>query len=127
MSTTEFVSLFWAWMALIVSAALFARPAVMRELKRLVVEDRGFAILYGLLSIFLGLATVLVHNVWEWSWHTAITFFAWSALLKGIYVIVYPEPSKKTDFEVRVLTTRIALAIVSVLCVAVLVSVYSGM
>lgn len=40
------------------------------------------------------------------------TFIAWLALLKGIYIIVYPEPSKKTDFEVRVLSTRIALAII---------------
>ena len=35
--------------------------------------------------------------------------------IKRIYVIAYPEPSKKTDFEVRVLSTRIVLAILGAL------------
>lgn len=124
MTATTFITLFWAWMALIVSGMLFARPSALRELKRLVVEDRGFGIMYGFLSIFLALATVILHNVWALNWHVVITLFAWSALLKGVYVIVYPEPSKRTDFEIRVLTTRIALAVVGALSIWVLVLTY---
>ncbi|MFE3454616.1 hypothetical protein ACFXJ8_37405 [Nonomuraea sp. NPDC059194] len=125
MNVTTFIELFWAWTTLIVSAMLFIRPAVLRELKALVVEDRGFGISYGFFSIFLGLSSVLVHNVWELGWRTIVTLIAWGALLKGIYVIAYPEPSKKTNFELRVLTTRIALAVVCVGCVVVLMAVYS--
>ncbi|MFI6321895.1 hypothetical protein ACIBG8_30475 [Nonomuraea sp. NPDC050556] len=125
MAVTTFVELFWAWTTLIVSGALFARPSVLRELKALVVQDRGFGITYGFLSIFLGLGSTLVHNIWELNWRTVITLIGWSALLKGIYVIVYPEPSKKTNFEIRVFTTRIALAVVSIGCVVVLFAVYA--
>ncbi|MFI5499169.1 hypothetical protein ACIA5E_08890 [Nocardia asteroides] len=105
---------------------LFAKPSVLRELKRIVVQDRGFGIMYGFVSIFLGLASVLVHNLWGWNWHTVVTVIAWLALLKGIYIIVWPTPSEKTDFEVRILTTRIALAIVGGLSVAVLIATYTA-
>ncbi|WP_243522044.1 hypothetical protein [Bacillus pseudomycoides] len=124
MEINTFLGLFWGWMIVIVSGILFMRPSVLRELKRLVVEDRGFGIMYGFLSIFLGLGTVIVHNIWAFNWQGLITVIAWLALLKGIYVIAYPEPSKKTDFEVRILSTRIALGIVGALAVWMLVVIY---
>ncbi len=80
--------------------------------------------MYGFLSIFLGLGTVIVHNIWAFNWQGIITVIAWLVLLKGIYVIAYPEPSKKTDFEVRILSTRIALGIVGALAVWMLVVIY---
>jgi hypothetical protein len=89
-----------------------------------VVEDRGFGIIYGLLSIFLGLGTVILHNVWTLNWQGFITLIGGLALLKGIYVIAYPEPSKKTDFEVRILSTRIVLAILGVLALWMLLVIY---
>lgn len=124
MEASTFLGLFWGWMMVIVSGILFVRPSVLRELKKLVVEDRGFGIMYGFLSIFLGLGTVILHNVWALNWQGFITVIAWLALLKGIYVIAYPEPSKKTAFEVRILSTRIALAIVGALALWMLVVIY---
>ncbi|HDR8184183.1 TPA: hypothetical protein QC116_003625 [Bacillus thuringiensis] len=124
METSTFLGLFWGWITVIVSGILFVRPSVLRELKKLVVEDRGFGIMYGFLSIFLGLGTVILHNVWVFNWQGFLTAIAWLALLKGIYIIAYPEPSKKTDFELRVLSTRIALAIVGALALWMLIVIY---
>ncbi|PEZ80933.1 hypothetical protein [Bacillus sp. AFS017274] len=124
MEVSSFLGLFWGWMTVVVSGILFVRPSVLRELKKLVVEDRGFGIMYGFLSIFLGLGTIILHNVWALNWQGFTTVIAWLALLKGIYVIAYPEPSKKTDFEVRILSTRIALAIVGALALWMLVVIY---
>lgn len=124
MQASTFLGLFWGWTTVITSGILFIRPSVLRELKKLVVEDRGFGIIYGLLSIFLGLGTVILHNVWALNWQGFITLIGWLALLKGIYVIAYPEPSKKTDFEVRILSTRIVLAILGVLALWMLVVIY---
>ncbi|OOR17757.1 hypothetical protein [Bacillus cereus] len=121
MEASIFLGLFWGWTTVIVSGILFVRPSVLRELKILLVEDRGFGIIYGFLSIFLGLGTVILHNVWALNWQGLITLIAWLALLKGIYVIAYPEPSKKTDFEVRILSTRIILAILAILALWMLI------
>lgn len=68
METSTFLGLFWGWVTVIVSGILFVRPSVLRELKKLVVEDRGFGIMYGFLSIFLGLGSVILHNVWVFNW-----------------------------------------------------------
>ncbi|HHP5615895.1 TPA: hypothetical protein ACSC54_001472 [Bacillus cereus] len=124
METSTFLGLFWGWMTVIVSGILFVRPSVLRDLKKLVVEDRGFGIMYGFLSIFLGLGTVILHNVWVFNWKGFLTVITWFALLKGIYIIAYPEPSKKTDFEVRILSTRIVLAIIGALALWMLIVIY---
>ncbi|PGF23018.1 hypothetical protein CON27_06135 [Bacillus thuringiensis] len=124
METSTFLGLFWGGMTVIVSGILFVRPSVLRDLKRLVVEDRGFGIMYGFLSIFLGLGTVILHNVWGFNWQGFLTVIAWLTLLKGIYIIAYPEPSKKTDFEVRILSTRIVLAIIGALALWMLIVIY---
>lgn len=124
MEVSLFLGFFWGWITVITSGILFMRPSILRELKKLVVEDRGFGIMYGFLSIFLGLGTVILHNVWTLNWQGLITLIAWLALLKGIYVIAYPEPSKKTDFEVRVLSTRIVLAILGALSLWMLIILY---
>ncbi|MDM5238671.1 hypothetical protein QUF83_21715 [Bacillus cereus] len=124
MTIITFLGLFWGWIILIVSGILFIRPSVLRELKRLVVEDRGSGIMYGFLSIFLGVSTVILHNVWEFNWQGFVTLIGWLSLLKGIYIIAYPEPSKKTNFEVRVLSTRIVLAVISALAIWMLVVIY---
>ncbi|MGG0238124.1 hypothetical protein [Bacillus rhizoplanae] len=124
MEASTFLGLFWGWVTVIVSGILFVRPSVLRELKKLVVEDRGFGIMYGFLSIFLGLGTVILHNVWAFNWQGFITLIGWLALLKGIYIIAYPEPSKKTDFEVRILSTRITLAILGALALWMLIVIY---
>ncbi|MFU2029218.1 hypothetical protein ACM6Q8_06005 [Bacillus wiedmannii] len=124
METSTFLGLFWGWITVIVSGILFVRPSVLRELKKLVVEDRGFGIMYGFLSIFLGLGSVILHNVWVFNWQGFLTVIAWLALLKGICIIAYPEPSKKTDFELRVLSTRIALAIIGALALWMLIVIY---
>ncbi|ENQ3077332.1 hypothetical protein [Bacillus multifaciens] len=124
METSTFFGLFWGWVIVIISGILFVRPSVLRELKKLVVVDRGSGIMYGFLSIFLGLGTIILHNVWTLNWQGFITIIAWLSLLKGIYIIAYPEPSKKTDFEVRILSTRIVLAIISALALWMLVVIY---
>src|SRR5699024_5276872 len=73
MDAIKFITLFWLWMPLIVSLMFLLRPSELKELKLAVIEDRGMRFMYAFASIFLGLATVLVHNIWEASWHTTIT------------------------------------------------------
>jgi hypothetical protein len=113
MNTQTFVAQFWGWLTLTVALILFVRPKVLHDVKRLIVENRAFGLAYGLMSLILGITSVLLHNVWELNWHVVITIFGWLALVKGIIVLAWPEISKNTRYETRVLTTRIALVVVS--------------
>lgn len=54
-------------------------------------ENKAFVISTGYISLLLGLATVVLHNVWVWDWQIAITIIGWSTLIKGILKIGFPE------------------------------------
>ncbi|MGV0811662.1 hypothetical protein ABQF34_06835 [Mycolicibacterium boenickei] len=125
MTTQTFFALFWGWLTLIVVAMFFLRPQALHDVKRLIVENRAFGLTYGYLSLFLGLTSVLLHNVWEMNWHVLITIFGWLALIKGVIVIAWPEVSKNTKYETRIKTTRIALVVVGALAVWMLGATYA--
>ncbi|MGV0806189.1 hypothetical protein [Mycolicibacterium setense] len=125
MTAQTFFALFWGWLTLIVVAMFFARPQALHDVKRLIVENRAFGLTYGYLSLFLGLASVLLHNVWELNWHVLITIFGWLALIKGVIVIAWPEVSKNTKYETRIRTTRIALVVVGAMAVWLLGATYA--
>lgn len=124
MDTETFFALFWGWLTVIVTLMFFIRPKALHDVKRLIVEDRSFGLTYGYLSLFLGLASVLLHNDWVLNWHVLITIFGWLALIKGILVIAWPEMSKNTKYETRVASTRIALLVVCALAIWMIVAVY---
>lgn len=75
-------------------------------------EDKAFVISTGYISLLLGLATVVLHNVWVLDWRIAITILGWSTLIKGILKIGFPEFihkqaqifKKQQTFEAIILT-----------------------
>lgn len=54
-------------------------------------ENKAFVISTGYISLLLGLATVVLHNVWVADWRIVITILGWSTLIKGILKIGFPE------------------------------------
>jgi hypothetical protein len=51
------------------------------------------AIVYltGVILIFLSSMYLVQYNVWDGSWHTLITLFAWAIMLKGLMYIFTPQ------------------------------------
>jgi hypothetical protein len=124
MSNVILLARFWGWLTVIFAVILFVRPSILVDLKRLVVENRAFGLSYGLLSFILGLASVNLYSTWQWHWYVVVTIFGWSALLKGIIVIAWPEISRNASFEVRIWSTRISLIVVGALAIWMLVASY---
>ena len=54
-------------------------------------DDKSFVISTGYISLLMGLATVVLHNIWVLDWRVAITILGWSTLIKGILKIGFPE------------------------------------
>lgn len=125
MSVQTFFALFWGWITIIIAAMFFLRPRALHDVKRLIVEQRAFGLTYGYLSLILGLISVLLHNIWVADWHVLVTIFGWLTLIKGILVIAWPELSRNTKYETRILTTRIALVIVAALAIWMLAATYA--
>jgi hypothetical protein len=125
MNAQLFFAQFWGWLTVIVTVMFFVRPRALHDVKRLIVENRAFGLTYGYLSLFLGLASVVLHNDWVMNWHVLITIFGWLALIKGIIVIAWPEVSKNTRYETRIKSTRVALLVVCALAGWMLTATYA--
>lgn len=51
------------------------------------------AIMYlaGVILIFLSALFLMEHNIWDGTWRTLVTVFAWAVFLKGLGYIFFPE------------------------------------
>ncbi|UCC94737.1 MAG: hypothetical protein JSW40_07965 [Candidatus Omnitrophota bacterium] len=60
-----------------------------------VMEDfcQNAALIYlgGVFALLFGLLVVLLHNVWVVNWMVIITIFGWGGIIKGIWLIAFPN------------------------------------
>ena len=95
METSVFIARIFGLCYLILGAGfVFNRKAFVR-----VMEDfcKNAALLFygGLLALVIGVVIILTHNVWVANWTVIITIIGWIALIKGIWIIVFPNTVSK--------------------------------
>ena len=60
-----------------------------------ITEDffKNTALIYlgGVFALIIGLLIVLFHNVWVADWQVIITIFGWLGLIKGAWLIIFPN------------------------------------
>ena len=49
----------------------------------------------GALALVIGIMIVLIHNIWAANWTVIITIIGWAALIKGVWLIVFPNSVHK--------------------------------
>ncbi len=68
---------------------------VNRKVYQRAMEDffKNAALLYigGILALLFGLLIVLTHNIWTANWAVLITIFGWSGIIKGVWIIIFPN------------------------------------
>lgn len=77
-------------------ALLYRRPYFMRMVPRFV-QRQELILVSGFVSLILGLAIVVAHNVWTMDWRVLITIIGWCALIKGVVRVF------AADFTARIL------------------------
>ena len=82
----KFIGAFIVVIAIGLLANLKTYKQVMSEV------SKNFALIYlsGLFTFLIGLTIVIYHNIWVMDWRLIITLFGWMALIKGIWLIVFP-------------------------------------
>ena len=58
-------------------------------------ENTLFTVSTSYVTMFLGLATVILHNVWVLDWRVVITLLGWATLIKGVLKMGFPEHIRK--------------------------------
>lgn len=63
-------------------------------------SNSGLVYMSGLWAFTLGILIVNFHNVWTSDWRVLITFLGWSALIKGILLIAFPQMMEKVSMQI---------------------------
>lgn len=79
---------------------MMTHRARMWETVTLLVQDKPLMLVLGILTIFGGMALVLVHNIWSGALQVIVTLLCWLTLIKGV-VILYLSPETLADFYIR--------------------------
>lgn len=84
---------FWGLFYLIFGALFIITQQLGRTIE--MTEDKKFVIATGYSTLLMGLITVSIHNIWVWDWTLIITLLGWTAVLKSIHKIGFPESIQK--------------------------------
>lgn len=90
MDTSIFIAKIFGTAYLIVGLGVLINHKFYKKMFDSFLKELGTMYLGGLMALVAGLAIVLTHNVWE-GWPILITVFGWLALLKGFWILVFPE------------------------------------
>lgn len=90
-NNTRFLSRLLGLYCLIAACAMLWQRHATVEMVAALVQDRPLLFMVGVLTVFGGLAMVLVHNVWSRGGVTLIvTVVAWLTLIKGLMFLFLP-------------------------------------
>lgn len=89
MEITQFFASFYGFHLIIMALLMIGRKDFLYQIIE-VVENKKTSILLGFIALFLGLATVILHNEWVAEQKVIITIIGWAALVKGILLIGWP-------------------------------------
>lgn len=74
----------------IISLSLLIREKNIKIVFNAILNDTGLFI-SGAISLVVGIAIILAHNLWVKDWRVIITIIGWMALLKGLVRLFMPE------------------------------------
>ena len=94
MNLSNYLAELWGITIVLVSLALLVKP---KRLERLFAEAENEVTMFfwGIVSLVIGIAMVLVHNVWVLNWRVVITILGWLSLIKGLDVLFLPGYMRK--------------------------------
>lgn len=97
MSEYELVSSlarFWGGMGVILSAIFLLRKDSLKTLADDFENVGALSFSIGLMTLFVGLASVSIYSRFSFDWRVIITLFGWVSLAKGVWIITMPKSVK---------------------------------
>lgn len=108
---------------IIVALAFLFNPKTYEK----VMEDfcRNSALVYfgGVFALLFGLLVVSFHNLWVADWQVIITIFGWVGLIKGVWLILFPNTVAKFTQAYQKKTTLLTLSLAIALLLGILLAV----
>lgn len=90
-SQTRFLTKLLGLYCIIVAVAMGLHRQATLEAITALVHDRPLVLIVGIITVFAGLAMVLVHNLWSGGVApVVVTLIGWITLLKGVLFLLLP-------------------------------------
>ena len=95
METSLFIAKILGPLFVVVGASML----INRDFFRKVMEDysKNTALVFftGVCPLVFGIVILLLHNVWVANWTVLITIFGWGGIIKGIWLLLFPNTISK--------------------------------
>jgi len=90
METSIFFLKFYGYFFfLFAGALLFSKKGM--EVMIIAGKDEKHVMLTGMLSLFIGLPVIILHNIWTFDVFGFLTFMGWMTVVKGVVRIAFPS------------------------------------
>ena len=95
MGVSIFLSRVFGLYLIIMCLAVLFRFKMFRAVYDEMVSSKGHVIFSGFLSLIIGILVVVSHSVFVWDWRLLITLLGYLTLIKGIWLLFFPESALK--------------------------------
>ncbi|KPK39245.1 MAG: hypothetical protein AMJ78_08800 [Omnitrophica WOR_2 bacterium SM23_29] len=95
METSIFIARIFGLCYLIIGAGLMFNRKAFQQVMDDFCKNAALVFYGGILALVIGVVIILIHNVWVANWTVIITIIGWLALIKGIWLIVFPNTVSK--------------------------------
>jgi len=94
LDTSIFLAKLVGPMMLVMGLFVVFNPERIRRVGREFLDSEALIFMSGVITLPVGLAIVVTHNVWEANWRVLITLIGWIAVLAGIARLALPDAMK---------------------------------
>ncbi|MDP8234357.1 MAG: hypothetical protein P9M06_06120 [Candidatus Saelkia tenebricola] len=91
METSLFIAKIIGPCCIIVSIGIMLHRKFFQKIMEDYFKNSALVFFGGIFALIIGFVIVLTHNVWTNSWPVIITIYGWCGILKGIWLIVFPN------------------------------------
>ncbi len=91
MQLSKFIAKIASVIYLSASVAAFFGADHYRKIANDLFSNAGLTYLAGVITVIIALLIVTYHNRWTKNWTVLITILGWLALVKGIFLIAFPQ------------------------------------
>ena len=111
---------------IVVAIGIMLNPKFYQQMMDDFFKNSALLYLGGIMALVIGIVLVLFHNIWVAGWPVIITIFGWGGLIKGIWLIVFPNTVGKLvqAYQKKPALLKIHMAIVLVIGVLLTAQAY---
>ena len=95
MEISVFIAKIFGLLYLVVGVGLMINRQTFKQIMEDFCKNTVLVFYGGILALVIGVVIVLTHNIWVANWTVIITIIGWAALIKGVWLIVFPNSVHK--------------------------------